>query len=91
MGSAAVDYQEKYGIRVRPVLKPGKEFLETILDSSLSEEEYPDLFLTTNDTLEQTTLSGLTTEILDEKGEDMKLDLPEIYWHKYSDLNIQTG
>ena len=68
LGSAAVDYQEKYGIRVRPVLKPGKEFLETILDSSLSEEEYPDLFLTTNDTLEQTTLSGLTTEILDEKG-----------------------
>lgn len=32
-----------------------------------------------------------TLQILDEKGEDMKLDLPQIPWLKYSDSSIRIG
>ncbi len=71
LNSVAVDYAEKYDVRVTPVLKPGKEFVEQIYRASMESADgassgMPDLYLVTNDVLEQVTLTGLTDEVAPE-------------------------
>ena len=67
--SKAVAYSENnQNVRVEPVLVSGLEYLEAINKASLTSDNYPDLFIITNDSLEKAYLAGLAMEITD--GED---------------------
>lgn len=59
LNSAALDYYEKTGYRIVPEHHSGLEYLEAINEESLRGEHTPDLFITTNDTLEKAYLAGL--------------------------------
>ena len=60
----AVGFNETHStVRIEPALVSGVEMLEQISRASLENENYPDLFVVTNDTLEKAQLAGLTTEI----------------------------
>ncbi len=62
--SRAVAYSESDSrVRIEPVLVSGLEYLEEINRASVQEDNYPDLFIITNDSLEKAYLAGLATEI----------------------------
>lgn len=65
INSAAVAFGEQENIRVIPVLTSDSEYLEAINAASLSEEQIPDLFLLSNDSLEKAYLAGLASDITD--------------------------
>ena len=67
--SKAVAYSESRNkVRIEPVLVSGLEYLEQINKASLEEDNYPDLFIITNDSLEKAYLAGLALDI--ENGQD---------------------
>ena len=67
--SRAVAYSEtNKNVRLEPVLVSGLEYLEAINKASLTEDNYPDLFIISNDSLEKAYLAGLAMEI--SGGED---------------------
>lgn len=69
LNSAVLSYNEEKNIRVETKLVPGLEYLEAINEASLSDdEETPDLFIVSNDSLEKAYLAGLATEITDPYG-----------------------
>jgi len=72
MNSAAVSFQEKYDIRVVPVMTSGLEYLDAINQASLGkdpeEREIPDMYVIKNDTLEKAYLAGLASQIQDKNG-----------------------
>jgi len=68
LNSAAVAYNEKYNVRVVPHLTTGRDYLEELHAYSIEEEEVPDLYIVSNDSLEKAWLSGMASEIQDEKG-----------------------
>ena len=62
--SKAVSYaQVNPNVRVEPVLVSGLEYLEAINKASLTDDNYPDLFIITNDSLEKAYLAGLAMEV----------------------------
>ena len=62
--SKAVAYSETMSkVRIEPVLVSGIEYLEAINKASLKDNNYPDLFIITNDSLEKAYLAGLALEI----------------------------
>lgn len=64
VNSAAVSFGESNDVRVIPVYKPGMEYLEAVNQASLDEEEQiPDLYLLSNDSLGKAYLAGLTDEV----------------------------
>lgn len=63
---------EREDVRVVPVLVPGQEYLESISDASMTDEELPDLYITTNDTLEKAHLSGLAEPVVCPDHTDMR-------------------
>ena len=64
--SKAVAYSEiNQNVRIEPVLVSGLEYLEAINKASLDEDNFPDLFIITNDSLEKAYLVGLAMEISD--------------------------
>lgn len=65
LASVALDYLEAEDVRVIPVLKSGLEYLEAVNQASLAEENPPDLYIVSNDSLEKAYLAGLASEILD--------------------------
>lgn len=68
LNSAAVAFNEKYSIRVVPVLTTGRDYLEELNEHSVSGEEMPDLYIVSNDSLEKAWLAGLASEVRDEGG-----------------------
>ena len=67
--NAAVEFHEKNpGIRVIPTLMNSGEYLEEINRTSLSKENFPDLYILTNDSLEKAYLSGLASKVRDPKN-----------------------
>lgn len=69
----AVNYNSDHeDIRVVPVLVPGQEYLESISDASMTDEELPDLYITTNDTLEKAHLAGLAEPVSCPNHTDMR-------------------
>ncbi len=60
---AYTDSQNEY--RVEPTLIDDTDYLQKIYDASVADEDYPDLFLASNDMLERLWLSGLATEVAD--------------------------
>ena len=64
INSKAVAYNEgSRRIRIEPSLVSGLEYLESINQASLANENYPDIFVVTNDSLEKAYLAGLASEI----------------------------
>ncbi len=64
--SAAVVFGEKYGVRVMPKLVSASEYLEAINRATLKDEQMPDAYFITNDSLEKAYLAGLAVEITDD-------------------------
>ncbi len=67
-GKAVAYSESNQNVRVEPVLVSGLEYLEAINKASIEEDEFPDLFIISNDSLEKAYLAGLATEI--DNGED---------------------
>lgn len=63
LNAMAVEYHEKYNIRVLPKLQTGDDYIETIYDASIADEGAPDLYIAGNDALEKAALSGCATAI----------------------------
>lgn len=69
LSSVAVSYSEyQDDVRVVPVYTSGREYLETINQASLHDEELPDLYIVSNDSLEKAYLAGLASEIAVPQG-----------------------
>ena len=68
INAMAVAFHEEYNIRVIPQLHSGLDYLESIYDTSVQEEEGPDVYIISNEALEKAYLSGLATEISDPDG-----------------------
>lgn len=68
INSAAVSFGEKEGVRVIPVLASGSEYLEAINKASIEEEQIPDAYIVSNDSLEKAYLAGLADEVNDVEG-----------------------
>lgn len=67
--NAAVEFHEQNpDIRVIPKLVTSAEYLENINEASLEAEDYPDVFMLTNDSIEKAYLSGLATKVNDVSG-----------------------
>ncbi len=65
--SKAVAYSESNSkVRIEPVLVSGLEYLEAVNKASVNEENFPDLYIITNDSLEKAYLAGLAKEIEDD-------------------------
>ena len=50
-------------MRVVPVHTSGREYLETVNQASLHTDEVPDMYITSNDSLEKAYLAGLASEV----------------------------
>ncbi len=60
----AVNYNESHNsVRIEPVLTSGLEYLEAINTASVDGEDFPDLYIITNDSLEKAYLAGLAAEV----------------------------
>ena len=69
LNSVVLSYNEEKDIRVETKLVSGLEYLEAVNKASLSDEENtPDLFIVSNDSLEKAYLAGLATEVTDPEG-----------------------
>lgn len=68
INSAAVAFSEQEDVRVIPVLTSESEYLEAVNKASLAEEQAPDAYLLSHDSLEKAYLAGLAEEILDEEN-----------------------
>ena len=64
--NAVVAFHEQYPeIRVIPTLVDSAEYIEGINKASLSGEDYPDIYMLTNDSLEKAYLAGLASKAKD--------------------------
>ena len=68
INGAAVLYGDENGVRVIPHLVSESEYLEALNHASLHEDQTPDVFLLSNDSLEKAYLAGLASEIDDSMG-----------------------
>jgi len=75
--SVAVKYSESNDVRVEPKLVSGLEYLEAINKASLEGENYPDIFVATNDTLEKAYFSGLALGVDNSDGFFNKVLFPK--------------
>ncbi len=74
--SKAVAYSELNSkVRIEPVLVSGLEYLEAVGKASVNEDNFPDLYIITNDSLEKAYLAGLAKDIEDD-GFLLKGDFP---------------
>ena len=65
-------------VRVIPTLVSGREYLENISKASVEGENYPDLYITTNDTLEKAHLAGLADVIKVSENKELTKYFPEV-------------
>lgn len=64
VNSAAISFGEQNDVRVIPVLKSGREYVEAVNSASLHEDEQmPDVYLLSNDSLGKAYLAGLAAEV----------------------------
>lgn len=64
--SAAVSFGEREGVRVIPVLTSDSAYLEAINKASVKDEQMPDIYLLSNDSLEKAYLAGLAEQVQDD-------------------------
>lgn len=67
LNSAAVAFGERSGARVIPRLVSDSEYVEAINRASLEEEQIPDAYIISNDSLSKAYLAGLATKVTNEK------------------------
>lgn len=65
INSAAVSFGDQEGVHVIPVLASGSEYLEAVNQASLQENQLPDAYIISHDSLEKAYLAGLAEEIDD--------------------------
>lgn len=65
VNSAAVSFGEQENVHVIPVLTSDSQYLEAINRASLQEEQMPDVYIISHDSLEKAYLAGLAEEIRD--------------------------
>ncbi|MCR5210396.1 MAG: extracellular solute-binding protein [Lachnospiraceae bacterium] len=63
--SAALEYLEREGVHVEPVLVSGVEFVEQIGKASAGTDNAPDIYITGSDVLGKASMAGLTSVISD--------------------------
>ena len=68
VNSAAVAFGEREDVHVIPVLASGSEYLEELNRASVDEEQLPDVYMISHDSLEKAYLAGLAEEIDDVQG-----------------------
>lgn len=68
LSAKAVEYHEKYNVRVLPKLQSGNDYVESIYSASIEKDGDPDLYILSNDALEKAYLSGCASVIQDEYG-----------------------
>ena len=68
VNSAAVAFGEREDVHVIPVLASGSEYLEELNRASVGEEQLPDVYIISHDSLEKAYLAGLAEEINDVQG-----------------------
>lgn len=68
VNSAAVAFGEREGVHVIPVLTSDSEYLEALNKASVRDEQMPDVYIISHDSLEKAYLSGLAVEIDDVEG-----------------------
>lgn len=66
VNSAAVSFGERENVHVIPVLTSDSQYLEAINHASLQEDQMPDVYIISHDSLEKAYLAGLAEEIRDE-------------------------
>ena len=89
INDAAVSYRDETGIRVKPVLMDGVEFLQKINHASVYEGEIedgeevvaPDIYITTHDNLMKAYYAGLASEITDPHKVMNPMNYPETSLH----------
>ncbi len=87
--TTALSYQAEYGIKVKPVLVSGVEYLEQINRVSVNEgeegaDEAPDLYITTHDNLMRAYLAGLAAPITDTQANVLPRNYPQTALHAVS-------
>ncbi|MFT3984401.1 MAG: sugar ABC transporter substrate-binding protein [Lachnospiraceae bacterium] len=87
--TTALSYQAEYGIKVKPVLVSGVEYLEQINRVSVNEgeegaDEAPDLYITTHDNLMRAYLAGLAAPITDTQSNVLPRNYPQTALHAVS-------
>ncbi|MDO4285725.1 MAG: extracellular solute-binding protein [Eubacteriales bacterium] len=71
LNEVAVSYNESQDeYRVEPVLQSGVEYLEEINRVSVADENLPDLYIVSNDSLAKASLAGLTSQVQDQENFD---------------------
>ena len=65
INNAAVEFGQREGVRVLPVLSSESEYLEAINDATLHSGQTPDAYLLSNDLLEKAYLAGLAAPVQD--------------------------
>ncbi len=65
LSSASIKYGEENGVRILPSYIADSEYIEAVNSASLANENMPDLFLVSNESLEKVYLSGLCASITD--------------------------
>ena len=68
VNSAAVSFGERENVHVIPVLTSDSQYLEAINSASLQDEQMPDVYIISHDSLEKAYLAGLAEEIRDERN-----------------------
>ena len=76
--SMAVKFSDKNrNVRVEPKLVSGMEYLEEVNKASVEDKNFPDIFVTTNDTLEKVYCAGLALEADNSDGFFNKVLFPK--------------
>lgn len=68
VNSAAVAFGEREDVHVIPVLASGSEYLEELNRASVENQQLPDVYMISHDSLEKAYLAGLAEEIDDVQG-----------------------
>ena len=68
VNSAAVAFGEREDVHVIPVLTSGSEYLEELNKASVEDQQLPDVYMISHDSLEKAYLAGLAEEIDDVQG-----------------------
>lgn len=68
INNAAVEFGQREGVRVLPVLSSESEYLEAINAATLHSGQTPDAYLLSNDLLEKAYLAGLAAPVQDAEG-----------------------
>lgn len=77
LNAMAVDYHEKFGVRVIPKLRAGDDYVESIYHASIDETGAPDLYIVGSDSLEKAYMCGVASMIEDPRSVVSDVNFPK--------------